>query len=398
MMAYQMVESFIKSQDTNPLPNPDLEVPKGHLPRWNHADRRRWGFHHLHQIARYATSFRAARVMQLEKRTDVALAQHPAVRDLTALPWFSALVILQGPSILFERYAPDFHPSQPHSIQSITKTLMHFIIGQLVEQRVLELSRPVAHYIPQIGSGYADATLQQVLNMDVVNDYSEDFADPRASYFVHEEAMGWRLPQDPDAELTEHRFLLDITSADTTNRTRHTQYKDANTALLGWIAERASKRPLRAFLADIVDAAGLEGALHITTDREGVPTMEGGACMTARDLARYFSLFVRNGEGVNGKRVGSVSFTSLSLAAGIPMPAPFNGIRYSNHLMVRGPCLGHGGWGGQYALVNLDTGIVAVFLSVLENEYATNTEYLAPIIRALELITGQGKTGRAAGS
>jgi hypothetical protein len=373
-------------------PNPDLEVPNGHLPRWNQADQRRWGFHHLHLIARYGTSFRAARVMQLEKRMDLALAHHPAVRELTALPWFSALVLLQAPYILFERYAPDFHLSQPHSIQSITKTLMHFIVGQLVEQGVLELSRTVAHYIPHIGSGYADATLQQVLDMDVVNDYSEDFTDPRASYFVHEEAMGWRLPRDPGAELTEHRFLLDITSADTTNRAGHTHYKDANTAMLGWIVECASQRPLRAFLADIVDAAGLEGALHITTDREGIPTMEGGACLTARDLARYFSLFVRDGVGVNGKRVGSLAFTRQSLASGKPMPPPFDGMRYSNHLMVRGPCLGHGGWGGQYALVNLDTGILAVFLSVLENEYATNTEYLPPIIRALELITEQQKT------
>ncbi len=68
------------------------------------------------------------------------------------------------------------------------------------------------------------------------------------------------------------------------------QYKDANTDVLGWIAERVSGRPLRAFLADIADAAGLEGALHVTTDREGVPSLHGGASLTARDLARYFTL------------------------------------------------------------------------------------------------------------
>jgi len=44
---------------------------------------------------------------------------------------------------------------------------MNLVVGQLVEQGVLDLSRSIAHYIPEIGSGYAGATLQQVLNMDV---------------------------------------------------------------------------------------------------------------------------------------------------------------------------------------------------------------------------------------
>jgi CubicO group peptidase (beta-lactamase class C family) len=226
-----------------------------------------------------------------------------------------------------------------------------------------------------------------VLNMDVVNDYSEDFSDPKSAYYHHEEAMGWRLPRDAACEETEHSFLPRISSGDTTNHTAHMQYKDANTALLGWIAERASGRPLRSFIADIVDAAGLEGVFHITTDRAGVPTVEGGACVTARDLARYFALFVRGGRGVAGQAVGSASFIERSLGSGVPMAAPYEGIRYSNHLMVHGRVLGHGGWGGQYALANLDTGTIAVFLSVIENEHATNRDYLAPVIRTLEAVS-----------
>ncbi|RWG12905.1 MAG: hypothetical protein EOQ55_26270 [Mesorhizobium sp.] len=43
-----------------------------------------------------------------------------------------------------------------------------------------------------------------------------------------------------------------------------------------------------------VEAAGLEGCFHITCDREGVPLVDGGACLTARDLARYGLLFARD--------------------------------------------------------------------------------------------------------
>jgi len=184
--------------------------------------------------------------------------------------------------VLFERYAPDFGPDQPHSIQSITKTLMNLMVGRLVEQGVLDLSKTIEHYVPEIGSGYAKATLQQVLNMDVVNDYSQEFADPRATYYRYEEAMGWRLPLDPEQEPTQRGFLPQIASTDPTNHSGHIHYKDANTELLGWVVERAGGRSLRSSLADIVDAAGLEGSFHITTDRAGAPTLSGGGCLTAR--------------------------------------------------------------------------------------------------------------------
>jgi CubicO group peptidase (beta-lactamase class C family) len=369
--------------------NPDLEVVAGNKSHWSRADHRRHGWHNLHGLTRYGMSFRSARVMTLEKRMDLAIAGLEPVQRLTSLPWFSAMVVVRGQHILFERYAPDFDRAHPHSIQSITKTFLNLIIGKLVDEGVLELSRTVAHYVPEMGSGYATATLQQVLNMDVANEYSEDFANPNATYYAHEEAMGWRLPRELKREETEHSFLVGLQSADTTNCTGHVQYKDANTAVLAWIAERASARPLRAFVADIVDAAGLEGTFYITTDREGVPTFEGGGCLTPRDLARYFSIFARQGRGVSGELVGSEAFIRRTLSSGVPMPAPYETIRYSNQTMLFGRTLGHGGWGGQYALLNVDTGAVGVFLSVIENEHANNGDYLPPIMQMLERATSE---------
>lgn len=38
--------------------------------------------------------------------------------------------------------------------------------------------RSVGHYIQEIGTGYASATVQQVLNMDVVNDYVDGLRRP----------------------------------------------------------------------------------------------------------------------------------------------------------------------------------------------------------------------------
>ncbi|MER8413025.1 serine hydrolase [Mesorhizobium sp. M1342] len=363
--------------------NPDLTIGRDNKARWNQPDYRRDGFHNLHRLARYGLSFRAARVMALHKRMDLRIAEMEAVRRLTALPWFSAMAVIRGNELLFERYAPDFGPDRPHSIQSISKTIMNLVIGRLLEEGKIDLSHKVAHYLPWIGSGYAPATVQQVMNMDVNNDYSEDYRNPYSTVFAHEEAMGWRLPVDPAHEHTMRSFLTTISSPDTINPTGCVDYKSANTDVLAMIVEAVSGRTIRSHLADIADAAGIEGCLYITTDREGFPTMDGGLCLTARDLARYGSLFVRRGRGIDDQLVGSASFIERSLEAGIPMPPPREQLRYCNQTNTDGRWLGHGGYGGQYMIADLTSDVVGVFFSVLENWEAYDSDYYIPIIKML---------------
>jgi CubicO group peptidase (beta-lactamase class C family) len=110
--------------------------------------------------------------------------------------------------------------------------------------------------------------------------------------------------------------------------------------------------------------------------------------LTARDLARYLSIFVRRGRGISGEMVGSGLFIDQTLSSGVPMLPPYEGIRYGNHTMVSGHSLGHGGWGGQYAVANMETGIVGVYLSVIEDQHAADQSYRGPMIRMLEAITG----------
>ncbi|WP_018099518.1 serine hydrolase domain-containing protein [Sinorhizobium meliloti] len=364
--------------------NPDLAVGSDNRPHWNQPDHRRQGFHNLYRLARYGLSFRAGGVMPLRKCMDLRIAEMAAVRQLTSLPWFSAMAVIRGNELLYERYAPDFGPSRPHSIQSISKTMMNLVIGRLLDDGKIDLSRRVDHYLPWIGSGYAAATVQQVMNMDVANDYSEDYSNPYATVFAHEEAMGWRLPAEPAHEHTMRSFLATISSVNTTNRTGFADYKSANTDVLAMIAEAVSGRPMRSYLADITDAAGIEGCLYTTTDRDGFPTMDGGVCLTARDLARYGSLLVRRGRGIDDQQIGSASFIERSLQAGIPMSPPREHLRYSNQTNTDGRWLGHGGYGGQYMIADLTSGVVGVFFSVLENSAAYDSNYYIPIIRMLE--------------
>lgn len=369
-------------------PNPDLTVGCDARPRWNSAPHRRHGFHNLHQVTRYAQSYRAGSVLDLRLSADLSIPARDDVARLTRLPAFSAMVVTEGNRVLYESYAPDFAPSQPHSIMSISKMSTNLMIGKLWEDGKLDLSARVGDILPWIGPGYANATVQQVLNMDVHNGYDEDYHNPDTTAFLHEAAMGMRLPSG--AEPTNRDFVASIGLApgtkDTTNPTGRCLYKSANTDVLAYIIEAVGGRQMSAGMADLADAAGVEGALHVACDRSGFPALNGGICLSARDLARYGAIFARLGVGVDGKAFGSAAFLKQTQAGGIPMPAPRAHLRYSNQTNTNGVWLGHGGYGGQYMVANPDTGRVACFLSVLQDEDGYDTAYYPPIIALLSEI------------
>jgi CubicO group peptidase (beta-lactamase class C family) len=160
-------------------------------------------------------------------------------------------------------------------------------------------------------------------------------------------------------------------------------YKSANTDVLSFVAEARGGQPMGHWLADLADAAGVEGALHVATDRTGFPLLNGGICLTARDLCRYGAVFARMGQGVDGRAFGSAEFIRMTQAGGVRMASPRQHLRYSNQTNTNGVWLGHGGYGGQYMVANPATGRVACFLSVLDDENGYEQSYYPPIIAML---------------
>lgn len=370
------------------FPNEDLSLSDTNKAIWSLGPNRRKSLHNLWNTARYGLIFRAGTTLQLQEAPDDTIAARNDIASLTSLDLFSAMIVVRADRILYEKYAPDFGVDQLHSIQSITKMTINLIIGRLEEEGAIKLDDRIGDYIPEIGAGYVDATIQEVLDMNVTNAYSEDFSDPTATYFAHEEAMGWRLPVEPTCELTQRSFLSQIGKGESVTRPSFAQYKDANSDVLAWVAERASGTPLRSMLAEIVDAAGLEHVLYVSTDRDGFPNFDGGACLSARDLARFLMLFIRGGAGVHGGTVGSSAFIKRSRERGVSMPPPHDWVRYSNHVMVWGRAIGHTGWAGQCAFVDEATNTIGVFFGVSEDEHGLAPGLMAPVIEVFASIAG----------
>ncbi|MER9606641.1 serine hydrolase [Mesorhizobium sp. M0243] len=378
------------------IPNLDLVVsPVDNNVHWNLANYRRQGFQNLHTIGRYVTSFRSQRVLPFRKDIDWTIGERPDVARFLSAPHFSGFVVARDDRVLYESYASDFGPDRPHATMSITKVTLNIMLGRCVADGLLDLDRRVKEYLPEIGTGYGEATVRAVADMNVVNNYSESSNVPGATpWFSVEAAAGLRSPPDDGIELTIRSVLRGITGDDLVNRTGHLIYKTASTELLGWIVERVSKRPLSSWLIEIVEGAGLEGSFHIACDPEGVPLLGGGASLSARDLARVGLLFARRGKGVDGRSVADAAFIEETRRdPGPPWPKPREGMYYSRQTTTNGTWIGHGGFGGQYLLANPDTGIVVVYMAVFENHSGDSGEFYPPLIHMMaDLAADEGPT------
>lgn len=366
-------------------PNPDLSVDADLRQGWNRPENRRHGFHNAHLIFRRSLSIRSRRTLTLTHVEDPAVARLADALGLAHCPGFSALVVAEGGRVLHARAASDFALDRPHSVQSITKMHMHLIAGSMIDRGVLDLNAKAGDYLPTLGSGYHDARIRSLLDMHVSNDFSEDYSNPAADCYREEEALGWRLPPDGQSEMSLHDFVCGITGGDLANLSGYVDYKSANTDVLTLIAARLIDLPTT--LTTICDAAGFSGALHISLSPEGLPAFSGGGCLSALDLARFGLLFARRFKGVGGGACGSGSYlASCREAKGPPLSRSRPWMRYSGHLMTDGLRVGHAGYGGQYLMIDPDSGRVALYLGVLENESGYDETFMARIVRSLEAL------------
>ena len=371
-------------------PNPNLVVLRDNKPKWYLPETRRDGYRNLHKINRYGLLYRSDLVLKLNQKINKDIENIPSVKRMINNKYYCSLLVGRGQEILFENYASDFSDKTPQTIMSITKMFVNLFIGELVEKKLINLNNKVSEYLPDIGSGYSAATIQDVLDMNIVNDYSEDYTDPYTSSFLHEPVCGWRLPDKIGENIGQEEFLNKIKSnkgKDLTNSSENSHYKSANTDVIGLLIEKVSGKKLSEWVLEVVEAAGLEDALYIGTDRFSMPWISGGACLISRDFLRYGLLFARKGQGVGNKNVGSDKFFEQTLNNKGTKYLEFSKnkiLYYSNSVMKSGNWIGHSGLGGQFLAANIKTGLVASYFSVIDTDSGTDDDYKKEMISMMD--------------
>jgi CubicO group peptidase (beta-lactamase class C family) len=201
------------------------------------------------------------------------------------------IVVLHRGRRIYERYFGALHAQRPHACFSITKSYAATLAATLLHERVLDETRTVSYYLPEMsGTAYEDATLRQVLDMQVGVEYSEAYADPKAHIWDYGRAGGLR-PRGPDYSGPGNFYEYLRTLRKAGSHGTAFAYKTINTEVLCWVMKRVTGIALEAMLSErIWSKIGCEEDGYLSVDTIGVAMGGGGLSATLRDLCRFGEL------------------------------------------------------------------------------------------------------------
>ncbi len=282
------------------------------LSNWRLPPNHRWAFHHVREIIPSEAIRRGDAIAELPRGGDAGLAAMelagPGDETWSLDEWLQAsntdaLLVAKNGELVYEWYIDPAVEIEPHIVFSVSKSMTATLAGVLVGQGLLDPACPVTDYIPELAdSGYADASVQQVLDMAVRIDFVEDYLATEGRFVEYRTATAWHPCETDAIDQNLHDFLCTLGRVDGAHGEVF-QYKSPNSDLLGWILERVSEeRFARLFSHYLWAPMGAEAEAYITVDRKGGPRTAGGICVRPRDLLRFGEL-VRNRGFANGQQI-----------------------------------------------------------------------------------------------
>ncbi len=213
-------------------------------------------------------------------------AAGPTLADALQRTHTDAFLVLHQGTIVSEQYFHGMRPETPHMWQSVSKSLMSCVAGNLVEAGLLDLDERVAAYVPAlVGSAYGDALVRHLLDMQVGIDYSEDYADLDSDVNELDRLYGLRAPREPGQPGSTYEYACAVRKRGVHGR--DFDYVSLNVNVLAWVMERATGRWLPELIRDEVWAKlGGEHDAYIGLDVAGSAQAESAVCSSLRDLAR----------------------------------------------------------------------------------------------------------------
>jgi hypothetical protein len=276
----------------------------------------RWSLSHMRELAPTAAIWRAGAVA-----SDLGVAPHGLEASIDALAftdlqgrkltWAQSLkqtytdgiMVLHRGRRIYERYLGALQAHQPHACFSITKSYAATLAATMIHEGVLDETKTVSHYLPEMsGTAYEDATLRQVLDMQIGVEYSELYADPAAHIWDYARAGGLR-PRGADYRGPGNFYAYLRTLRKEGPHGAAFVYKTVNTEVMCWIMKRVSGIALPDMLSQrIWSQIGCEEDGYLTVDSIGVAMGGGGMSASLRDLCRFGELMRCEGAW-HGKQV-----------------------------------------------------------------------------------------------
>lgn len=302
--------------DIDPAAESRPGPPAGPVPlrfHWDRAPRNRWSFQHVREVMPTAEVWRgtgpAHALPRAERDLDMLPVTDSAGRPTTLADLFEetytdGFIVLKDGAVAYERYLNGMGERTLHLSQSVGKSITGAVAGILVGRGLLDPTRPITHYLPELdATAYRGATLQQVLDMTTGVMFDETYENPYSEMGKLDVAAGWNPPppgSDPDFPWPSHVWELIMSLKQATRAHGETfEYRSIETDVLAFAMERVSGRRLPQLVSEeLWQKLGVDESACFTVDSAGYALADGGFNATLRDYARFGQMILDGGDGV----------------------------------------------------------------------------------------------------
>jgi hypothetical protein len=116
-----------------------------------------------------------------------------------------AFLIMHRGKLIYEFFDNFTSKNSPHIIFSISKSLTSLLAGILHEQGLLDLNKTVSYYLHETkGTAYEDATIRNVLDMNVSSGFIEDYTGEAEIFKNYRSSTGWDIDKNSTIEYTNN--------------------------------------------------------------------------------------------------------------------------------------------------------------------------------------------------
>ncbi len=275
--------------------------------------RTRWSYSNMRRLVPTSVVPRGAAAVTLPRaeRTDLdAITFQPSGRN-DLMTWEQSLaanftdgiVVLHRGHIVYERYFGVLDAATQHLAFSVTKSFVATIAGIMAVEGAIDDRATVATYLPELKhSGFADATIAQLLDMTTGMKHSEDYVDDKAGIWDLARAGNFRpRPADYKGPGSFYEYLQTVEQE--YPHDERFAYKTINTDVLAWVLRRVTGKTTSRLMFDYLwSKLGVEQEAYFTIDTNGVEFAGAGLNVTLRDLARFGEMMRLQGY-YNGQQI-----------------------------------------------------------------------------------------------
>jgi CubicO group peptidase (beta-lactamase class C family) len=373
---------------------------------WDSPPGNRWALQHIDRILAVAPVSRGTGPVLPLPAAPVDLAairvrcvdnSVRTVNDILDMTYSDGFLVIHRGRVISERYFGEMTETTRHLSQSVAKSISSTVVGILIGSGKLRESALLSDYVPELAnSGYAGATLADVLNMQSGVRFTEDYNDPTSDVGRFDRASGWKPRDGAAGPRTIREFIL--TTEAIRRHGEAFEYRSLEVELAAWTCEAVTGLKFPELTGRLLwSRLGAELDASFTVDSAGSAIADGGFSATLRDFGRFGLLFLREG-AVDGLQIVPREWVSdcrhgdpdLFRASGNSLLNFYPRASYSNQWWVldhEAGIIAARGANGQLVYVDPTRDLVAVKLSSWPD--FLNEEMEVDALRAIEAIGGR---------